>query len=115
MEMALDFFRQLRAEHPQVKLQPVYNVALVKFLLERNESQEAIKLTSESVQELDENSSPGLLLELAALTLKLDPSLAETVVDLCEKHPEIQSAQKIMLKEKLTKLRKESDFTNNPS
>lgn len=109
MEMALDHFRQVRKKHPQAQLHPTYTAALVKYLSEQNESQEAVLLASESVKGLDENSSPGLLLELAPQALKLDVSLAEKVVDLCDRHPEIQPAQKNFLKQELTALMEKSE------
>ena len=101
---ALDHFRRLKEQLPEAQLNLTYRITLIKFLSERNENQEAVSLATEAIEEVDANSPPGLLLELASAVLKIDPSLAERVVDLCDRHPEILTDQKEHLKQELTGL-----------
>ena len=98
MEQALLHYRQLRGKLPNVSLHLTYKAALMDYMAQRNEIQEATSLANELIEEINTDSSPGLLLKFTATVLKLDGSIAQRAVDLCDKHPEITPDQKIQLK-----------------
>jgi len=101
MECALLHYRQVKEKLPQFQLHLTYKAALMDFLAQQNEVPEATRLANELLEELSMDSSPGLLLKFASTTLKLDTSIAQKAMELCDKHPEISSDQKAQLKNDL--------------
>ncbi|MFC2167802.1 rhomboid family intramembrane serine protease [Acidobacteriota bacterium] len=98
MEQALLHYRQLKEKLLQFKIHQTYKAALVDFLAQRNEVPDATRLANELLEEINMDSSPGLLLKFAATALKLDPLIAQKAVEICEKHSEITLDQKAQLK-----------------
>lgn len=101
MEQALLHYRQLKDKLLRFRLHQTYKAALMDFLAQRNEVQEATRLAYELLEELNTDSSPGLLLKFASTALKLNPSIAQKAVELCDIHPEITPDQKAHLKNAL--------------
>ncbi|MCJ7582462.1 MAG: rhomboid family intramembrane serine protease [Candidatus Aminicenantes bacterium] len=101
MEQALQHYRQLKDKLLQFRLHPTYKVALMDYLVQRNEVAEANRFAYELLEELNTESSPGLLVKFAFAALKLDPSIAQKAIELCEKHPEITPDQRAQLKQAL--------------
>jgi len=101
MEQALQHYRQLKEKLPKFQLHQTYKAALMDFLAQRNEVQEATRLANELLEEISTDSSPGLLLKFASTALKLDSSIAQKAVEICDKHPEITPDQIAQLKKSL--------------
>lgn len=98
MEPALLHYREMKEKLPQFHLNQTYKVALIDFLVQRNEVQEAIRLANELLEEMNMDSSPALILKFASTASKLDPSIAQKTQDLCSTHPEITPYQLTQLK-----------------
>ena len=101
MELALSHYKRLKEKLPEFRLHQTYKTALMDFLVQQNEIQGATGLAIELLEEIKIDSSPGLLLKVASTALKLDSSIAQKAVDLCDKHPEITPDQKTQLKKAL--------------
>ena len=101
MDQALLHYRQLKEKLSQFQLHQTYKTALMDFLAQRNEMQEATRLANELLEELNTDTSPGLLLKFASTALKLDSSIAQKAVELCGNHSEITPDQKAQLKKNL--------------
>jgi hypothetical protein len=107
MDSALNHFRNLKATVPQASISLAYKIMLLQRLTEKKELEEAKTLAIELLQEVNLNSSPGVLLNFVNNTLELDPSIAEKAIGLCLQHPEIPPDQKDKLKIKLDEFQKE--------
>lgn len=101
MKQALLHYKRLKEKLPEFRLHQTYKTALMDFLVQRNEIQEATPLANELLEEIKIDTSPGLLFKVASTALKLDSSIAQKAVDLCDKHPEITPDQKAQLKKDL--------------
>jgi len=98
MDAALKHFRSLKEILPQASISPTCKIALIEYLVRKEEVDEAKELASELLEEVDLNSSPGLLLNFARIALKLSPQAARRIIALCLQHPEIPEDQKERLK-----------------
>ncbi len=101
MEQALQHYKRLKEKLPEFRLHQTYKTALMDFFVQRNEIPGATRLANELLEEIKTDTSPGLLLKVASTALKLDSSIAQKAVDLCDKHPEITPTQKAQLKKDL--------------
>jgi len=106
MDLAFEHFMDLREKIPQASISLPAKVMLLQHLREIKEFREAAELSYELLEEVNQNVSPGLLLNFANTALVLSPSIAERVVELCLMHPEIPPEQKDKLKFKFNELYK---------
>ncbi|NIM59892.1 MAG: rhomboid family intramembrane serine protease [Candidatus Aminicenantes bacterium] len=112
MEAALVHFMDLKEKVPQASLSMTCKFTLMTYLTERQEYKEAKELAKELVEEVDLNSSPGLLQNFANAVSKHSPEIAKKVIELCLKHPGIPDEQKDILKTRLKEL--QSRLTESP-
>jgi len=105
MDVALNRFFDLKAKAPQAPLSLTYKLALLEYLTKRLDMNEARKLATEMIQEINSNTSPVVLLKFAALLKERTPSLAIKVMELCLEHPEVPTDQKYSLKRELNQLK----------
>jgi len=98
MESAFRHFSQLRQEVPQAVLRPTYAFALLKYLTDRQELEEAKKVAEQLLENIDENTSPLILQNFAEISSKIHPEVAKKVIPICLSHPEIPEAEKEKLK-----------------
>jgi membrane associated rhomboid family serine protease len=108
MDLALNHFKSLKEKIPQTSISLPCKVMLLQYLREHNEFKEAEGLAFELLEEVNLDSSPGVLMNFANTALVLSPSIAEKVIGLCLQHPEIPPEQKDQLKIKLDELQKKS-------
>jgi len=113
MDLALVHFMDLKEKAPQASLNMTCKFMLMKYLTERHDYKEAKGLASELIEEVDLNSSPGLLQNFASAALEHSPEIAKRVIELCLQHPEIDNEQKDVLKTKLKEL--QSRLTETPA
>jgi len=106
MDLALEHFRELKAKALQASINVPCKVMLLQHLKEIKSFGEAAELTQELLEEVDLNTSPGVLLNFANTAIVLSPSIAEKVKDLCLQHPEIPQEQKDKFKSNFDKLYK---------
>ncbi len=104
MDVALKRFMDLKSKFPQASINANYKFALLKYLTERRDMEEAKKLATELLEEVGSNSSFVMLQNFAELAKKLSPSLAKKTIELCLNHPEVPVDQKEMLKDDLKDL-----------
>ena len=111
---------------PEASIDPTYKFALLKYLMESDDKEEADRLASELSQQLNLRSSPVLLRNFARITGQLRPSVAKKALDLCLQHPEIPDEEKrILMKEmgesksdfepKSTPLERDEDLSVEPA
>jgi len=105
MDVALNRFFDLKAKAPQVLLSLTYKLALLEYLIERLDINEARKLATELIQEINANTSPVVLLKLATLLKEHAPSMAVKVMELCVDHPEVPTVQRYSLKREMNQLK----------
>lgn len=84
---------------------------LMKHLTERKDFKEAKELANELVEEVDLNSSGGLLQNFASTALEFSPLIAKNVIELCLQHPGIPVDEKDKLKTELDELQKRLQAT----
>jgi len=113
MDVAWNRYRDLRTKVPQASIHPTYKFALLKYLTETRDMDEASRLASGLLQELDLKSSPVLLQNFARIAKGLGSSIAKKILDLCLQHPEIPDENKEMLRKELAALK--SDFKLSPA
>jgi membrane associated rhomboid family serine protease len=94
LDVALKRFMDLKSKFPQASISATYKFALLKYLNERREIEEAKKLAAELLEEVGLDASPAMLLNLADIAKELDPSLAKQAFELCLHHPEIDPDKK---------------------
>ncbi len=102
IEVAWNRYKDLRAKVPQASIHPTYKFALLKFLIQSRDIEEANQLASELLQKLDVKSPPVLLQNFAQIAKELGPSVAKKALDLCLRHPEIPDESKETMKKELT-------------
>jgi tetratricopeptide (TPR) repeat protein len=98
MEAAFVHFMDLKEKVPQASISMTCKFTLMTFLTERQEYKEAKELARELIEEVDLNSSPGLLQNFASAASKHSPEIAKKVIELCLKHPGIPDEQKDILR-----------------
>jgi len=108
MDIALNYFRNLKEIIPQASISLTCKIMLMQYLTEHKELKEAKELADELLQEVGLNTSPGLLLNFASTALELSPSIAGKVIELCLQHLEIPEDQKDKLKAEFDELQKKS-------
>jgi len=111
MEIALNNFMDLKEKIPQASLSLTYKFMLMKHLTERKDFKEAKELANELVEEVDLNSSGGLLQNFASTALEFSPLIAKKVIELCLQHPGIPVDEKDKLKTELDELQKRLQAT----
>jgi membrane associated rhomboid family serine protease len=105
MDVALNRFFDLRAKAPQTELSFTYKLALVEYLTTRLDIDEAQKLATEMLREVNSKTSPVVLLKFATILKEHAPSLAVKAMELCLEHVEVPTDQKYSLKRELNQLR----------
>jgi len=105
MDVALNRFYDLKAKAPQAPLSLTYKLALLEYLTERLDIDEARKLATELIQEIDSKTSPVVMLKFATILKEHIPSLATEVMELCLEHAEVPTDQKYSLKRELIHLK----------
>lgn len=116
MEEALNHFLDLKTKVPQASVSPTYKFTLLKAMTERGHTEEAKKLAMDLLEEVDLNTSPVVLQDIAKIALELDPATAERAVKLCLQHPEIPEDKKGILNKRLEDLNREpqTSLPSNP-
>ncbi len=104
MDVASAHFADLKEKVPQASISMTCKFTLMTYLTERQGYKEAKELASELIEEVDLNSSPGLLQNFASAASVHSPEIAKKVIELCLEHPGITDEQKEVLKTKLKKL-----------
>jgi len=104
MEVAFVHFMDLKEKIPQPSISMTCKFTLMAYLTERQEYKEAKELASELIEEVDLNSSPGLLQNFANAASEHSPEIAKIVIALCLKHPGIPDEQKDILRTKSKEL-----------
>lgn len=104
MDVAFEHFADLKEKVPQASISMTCKFTLMTYLTERQDHKEAKELASELIEEVDLNSSPGLLQNFASAASEHSPEIAKKVIELCLKHPGITDEQKDVLKTKLKEL-----------
>jgi membrane associated rhomboid family serine protease len=104
LEVALKRFMDLKSKFPQASINPTYKLALLTFMADRGDLQDAKKLAEEILEEVGPQSSSVMLQNFAEAAKKLNPLLAKKAIELCLDHPEIPEDQKETLKSDLRDL-----------
>lgn len=104
LDVALKRFTDLKSKLPHVSINPTYKFAILKHMTGRGEIEEAKKLATELLEEVDSNSSSVMLQNFAEIAKNLSPSLTKRTIELCLNHPEIPEDQKEILKNELSDL-----------
>ncbi|UCE42411.1 MAG: rhomboid family intramembrane serine protease [Candidatus Aminicenantes bacterium] len=103
-DVALKRFMDLKSKFPQASISPTYKLALLQHMIESNEREEAHKLATELLDEVNPSSSSVMLQNFAGIAKKLNPSIAKKTIELCLDHPEIPPDQKELLRTDLKNL-----------
>jgi len=112
MDVAFAHFADLKEKVSQASISMTCKFTLMTYLTERQDYKAAKELASELIEEVDLNSSPGLLQKFASAASEHSPEIAKKVIELCLKHPGITDEQKDALKTKLKEL--QSGFPESP-
>ena len=104
LDVALKRFMGLKSKFPQASISATYKFALLKYLNESREMDEAEKLATELLEEVGPGSSSVMLQNFAEIAKKLSPSIAKKTIELCLNHPEVPVDQKEMLRNDLKNL-----------
>ena len=104
MDVAFAHFADLKEKVPQPSISMTCKFTLMTYLTEHQDYKEAKELASELIEEVDLNSSPGLLQNFASAASEHSPEIAKKVIELCLKHPGVTDEQKDVLKTKLKEL-----------
>lgn len=94
LDVAMKRFMDLKSKFPQASISATYKFALLKYMTEQREIEEAKKLAQELFGEMDPSVSPVLLQKFAGIAKELDPVLAKKVFERCLNHPEIDPDKK---------------------
>ena len=101
LDLAWKRFAELKSKFPQASVSATYELALLKYILDRGDVEEAKKLASELLEAIGPHSSSVLLQNFAEIAKKLSPAIAKNALELSLNHPEIPTDQKETLKNKL--------------
>ncbi|MEE9389976.1 MAG: rhomboid family intramembrane serine protease, partial [Candidatus Aminicenantaceae bacterium] len=104
MDVAVEHFADLKEKVPHASISMTCKFTLMTYLTEHQNYKEAKDLAIELIEEVDLNSSPGLLQKFASAASEHSPEIAKKVIELCLKHPGTTDEQKDVLKTKLKKL-----------
>ena len=105
IDVALNRFFDLKAKAPQVSLSFTYKLALLEYLTARLDIDEARKLATELIQEVNSNTSPVVLLKFATILKEHAPSMALKAMEMCLEHADVPTDQKYSLKRELNQLK----------
>ncbi len=105
LDVALNRFFDLKAKAPQTPLSFTYKLALLEYLTTRLDINEARKLATEMLQEVNSNTSPVVLLKFATILKEHAPSMAVKAMEMCLEHVEVPTDQKYSLKRELNQLK----------
>jgi hypothetical protein len=95
---AFSHLNQLKTKNPSAGIGLQSTIALVDFLVQNEEIQEAEKTVREILPKLSISSPPGILLQLAPACTRLDPRIRDQIIELVIRHPEISDMQKNEMK-----------------
>lgn len=101
LDSASRHYRRLNNELPDIKLNLTYKIALIEFLSERNEFQEARQLAAEALEEITPETPSGVLLKFTLAALKLKIPQIQKAIEICRQHPEMMNEQREMLNKRL--------------
>ena len=101
LDLAWKRFAELKSKFPQASVSATYELALLKYILDRSDVEEAKKLATEILEEMGPHSSSVMLQNFAEIAKKLSPSIVKKALELSLNHPEIPTDQKETLKNKL--------------
>jgi membrane associated rhomboid family serine protease len=104
MDIAYVHFTGLKEKIPRASLSMTCKFTLMTYLTERQNYKEAKELANELIEEVDLNSSPGLLQNFANAASEHSPEIARKVMELCLEHPGITDDEKDKLRIKLKEL-----------
>ncbi|MGE5340848.1 MAG: rhomboid family intramembrane serine protease [Candidatus Omnitrophota bacterium] len=97
-DMVMAYYVQLRSQLPDASLSIQARIYIAGILLDRDELREAELMATELTREISPVSPPGILLDVCALTQRVDArcaaSLSGSIIPLCLQHPEIPQARK---------------------
>lgn len=93
-ETALRYYRQLKSEVPLACLSVYFKIKLMEFLEKEGEIEEATVLAKEILSEINQKSSPGLIIQFALAVKSLGGSVQNDAVELALGHPDIPEEQK---------------------
>ncbi len=105
MDVAFKRYVDLKSKFPQASISVTYQFALLKYLGERQEMEEAKKLASEILEKIGPDVSSALLKNLAEIATNIDLPLAKRALELCLFHPEIGLEAKHDLQKELEALK----------
>jgi hypothetical protein len=104
LDVALKRFMDLKSKFPQASISTTYKFALLKYMTESREMDEAKKLATELLEEVGPGSSSVMLQNFAEIAKKLSPSIAKKTIELCLNHLEVPADKKEMLRNDLKNL-----------
>jgi membrane associated rhomboid family serine protease len=104
MDVAMKRYLELKSKLPQASINATYKLALLQHMLRNNEREEAQKLATEFLEEVNSGSSSVMLQRFAEIAKEFDPSMANKAIELCLDHPEIPPDQKERLRTDLKNL-----------
>jgi membrane associated rhomboid family serine protease len=94
LDVAWKRYRDLKSEFPQASISETYKFALLKYLAEHGEIDDAKIMAEDLCEKTGPDSSAAMLLKLADITKELSPSLAKKNIEMCLNHPEIPEDRK---------------------
>jgi membrane associated rhomboid family serine protease len=101
LDIAMNRYLDLKSKFPQVSISITYQFALLKYLAERKEMEEAKKLASELFDKMGPDVSPALLQNFGEIVIDIDPPIAKRAYQLCLDHPEVGLETKYEIQKKL--------------
>jgi len=101
LDVALKRYMDLKAKFPQASISITYQFALLKYLGEHKEMEEARKLASEILEKIGPDVSLALLQNFAEIAKDIDPPLAKRAFELCLYHPEVGLETKYEIQKEL--------------
>jgi membrane associated rhomboid family serine protease len=104
LDVAMKRFMDLKSKFPQAFINPTYKLALLEYMTENREMEEAQKLATELLDEVKPESSSVMLQKFAEVAKKLNPSIAKKVIALCLDNPEMPNDKKEMFRSDLKDL-----------
>jgi membrane associated rhomboid family serine protease len=104
LDSASRHYRRLKDELPNIKLNLTYKIALIEFLSERGEFQEARQLAGEALEEITPETPSGVLLKFTLVALKLKIPQIQKAIEICRQHPEMMNEQREMLNKRLEEI-----------
>jgi len=104
LDVAWKRYMDLKSKFPEASISATYKLALLEYLVEQGERENAGKIAVELCENSGPETSAMLLLKLADVTKKLGMSSAKKAIRLCLDHPEVPEERKNSLKNELNGL-----------